>query len=278
MPTLSNLIKQHIRVVMVDTSHPGNIGAAARAMKNMGHGRLYLVNPKQFPDVQATARAAGADDILAQATVTTTVAEALKDCTLVFGCSARHRHLSWPVVTPASCATHTIAALQRGEEIGLLFGNEQSGLDNSLFKHCHYQLHIPSNPEYASLNLAAAIQVVVYEIYQAAVRPIAPNASGASTSTPLQLNENKPVDPLASGESLDSFYTHLEKVLWAIKFLNPAHPKRLMQRLQRLFNRAQLARVEVTVLRGILTSIEYAIGAKQPPAQKNTNKANDNLC
>jgi len=157
-----------------------------------------------------------------------------------------------------------LESLKKGEDVGLLFGNEQSGLDNSVFKHCHYHLYIPSNANYSSLNLAAAIQVTAYEIYQAIH-----NDDQASRQTSQS-------DALADGKVLSNFYTHLEKVLWDIKFLNPAHPKRLMQRLQRLFNRSQLETLEVNILRGILTAIEHTSGTKKPAS--NNAPPSNNAC
>ena len=244
MSLLLERLQINSRIVMMETSHPGNIGATARAMKNMGHSQLYLVNPKQFPHREATARAAGADDILANAIVTQDITQALQGCHILFGCSARKRHLSWPVVTPKECATHVLEQMHQDHRVAIIFGNEQSGLDNTIFRHCHYHLHIPSNEIYSSLNLAAAIQVVVYEIYTT-IQELASNQAVSITN-----------DSLATAEELDAFFTHLEKVLWEIKFLNPAHPKRLMQRLHRLFNRAKLETLEINILRGILTSIQ----------------------
>ena len=249
MTTLTERLQTHVRIVAVQTSHPGNIGAIARAMKNMGLRQLYLVNPKQFPHSAATARATGADDLLANAIVTDNIVDALEGCHAVFACSARQRHLSWPVMAPKAAATHTLEQIQQGNQVALVFGNEQSGLDNAIFKHCHYQLHIPSDDNYASLNLAAAVQVVAYEIYDAALLQAGLSASETTV----------PDSELATAKELDAFFGHLETTLWQIKFLNPAHPKRLMHRLHRLFNRAKLETLEINILRGILTSIKHAI-------------------
>lgn len=224
-----------IRIVLVGTTHPGNIGAAARAMKTMGLERLYLVAPARFPDAEATARASGADDVLASAVVCGDLAAALSGCSLVFGASARRRTLAWPEVDARECARQASA---HAGEVALVFGREHSGLSNPELDHCHALVHIPANPEYSSLNLASAVQLVTYEVRMAAAAPEpAPQAGEA----------------LASSEDVERFYAHLEQTLVAIGFLDPANPRQLMRRLRRLFNRARLERTELNILRGILT-------------------------
>lgn len=231
-----------IRIVMVETSHPGNIGAAARAMKNMELDRLYLVRPHHFPHEESTARASGADDVLAAATVCSSLQEALAGCQLVFGASARSRRtIPWPQVDARGCAG--IVRRQGGEgEVALVFGREHSGLSNDELELCNYLVHIPTNPDYSSLNVAAAIQVVAYELYMARL--------GEWQETP----SNK-VDVPASADEVEGFFAQLEQTLVATEFLDPDNPRQLMRRLRRLFNRVQLEKAEVNILRGILTSV-----------------------
>jgi TrmH family RNA methyltransferase len=231
-----------IRIVMVETTHPGNIGAAARAMKNMALERLYLVTPRLFPHEEATARASGADDVLAAATVCDTLSEALTGCSLVFGASARSlRSIPWPQVDGRGCAE--VVRQQPAEtEVALVFGREHSGLSNEELELCNYLVHIPTNPDYSSLNVAAAIQVLAYELHMARI---------GAWQEPVS---NKG-DELASADEVEGFFAHLEQTLVATDFLDPDNPRQLMRRLRRLFNRAQLERTEVNILRGILTSV-----------------------
>lgn len=232
----------NVRVVMVETSHPGNIGAAARAMKNMCLERLYLVNPKAFPHADATARASGADDVLAKALVCDCLEQALDDCTLVVATSARTRSLQWPQLTPCECAERVISSR---EETALIFGREQSGLSNAELDLCNYMVHIPSNPEHSSLNVAAAVLVLGYELMVAA----------EANSPPV----TEPDEPLADQQDVERFYAHLEDTLIELGFLDPANPKHLMRRLRRLFNRTRLSENEVNILRGILTATQKSV-------------------
>jgi tRNA (cytidine32/uridine32-2'-O)-methyltransferase len=236
-----------IRIVLVSTSHPGNIGSSARAMKTMGLSRLYLVNPKVFPDRHANELAAGADNILENAKVTLSLEEALQGSHLVFGTSARAREMAIPGFTPATCA-HKIAGQASDTEIAIVFGREHAGLTNEELLQCHYHLHIPTDPAFASLNLAQAVQIVAYELRMALLSPAAI----------VKMQEDK----LARIDDVERFYTHLQQVLVAIRFLNPSHPKRLLQRIRRMFNRIQLEEMEVNILRGILTEIERSIVLK----------------
>lgn len=227
---------------MVETTHPGNIGAAARAMKNMELDRLFLVNPRFFPHEEATARASGADDVLAGATVCDTLAEAIQGCSLVFGASARSlRSIPWPQVDARACAK-VVRQHSAEAEVALLFGREHSGLSNEELELCNYLLHIPTNPEYSSLNVAAAIQVVAYELYMARI---------GQWQEPLS---NKGDEP-ASADEVEGFFRQLEQTLVSIDFLDPDNPRQLMRRLRRLFNRVQLEKTEVNILRGILSSV-----------------------
>lgn len=233
---------EHLRIVLIETSHPGNIGATARAMKTMGLGRLVLVNPRRFPDPQAQARASGAHDVLARAQVCETLAQALGDAVLVIGTSARVRTIPLPELDPRSGAQRLIAEHPR--PVALVFGRERSGLTNPELDHCHYLARIPTNPDYGSLNLAAAVQVFGYELRMAVRQRHAPAQDGQSP------------EPLAGAQEVEGLYAHLETVLHAIGFLDPANPKHLMRRLSRLFNRARLTHRELQILRGILTAVQ----------------------
>jgi len=248
MPDVTKIqaqLQTQVRIVLVDTSHAGNIGATARAMKNMGLARLYLVKPKQFPHADATARASGADDVLAQATVCATLDEALVDCSLVMGASARLRNLPVPLLGPRQCAAKVLGEVTTlGIECALVFGREHSGLTNDELGRCHYLVNIPTNPEYSSLNLAAAVQVLGYELRMATL----------DVQTEAILDEN--AGQLASADDMERFYVHLQQTLEITGFLDPKNPRIMMQRLRRLFNRARPSEVEMNILRGILTSAQ----------------------
>jgi TrmH family RNA methyltransferase len=232
-----------IRIVMVETSHPGNIGAAARAMKNMQLDRLYLVNPHRFPDAEATARSSGAEDILEGAIVCASLPEALEGCHLAYGASARaQRTIPWPQLDARSCAEQ-IATEADETEVALVFGREHSGLSNEELESCNYLVHIPCNPNYSSLNVAAAIQVITYELHMARLGEWQPK-------TP------KREEALASADELAGLMAHLEQVILDTGFLDPENPRQLMRRLRRLFLRAQLEKTEMNILRGILTSVD----------------------
>ncbi len=231
----------NVRVVLVETSHPGNIGAAARAMKTMGLHELYLVKPKQFPRAQATARAAGADDVLANACVVDSLADALQRCTLVLGTSARLRSLRWPVVNPREAAE--LAARQSSQEkLALVFGRERSGLTNEELSLCHQLIHIPVDPDFFSLNLAAAVQVVTYELRMRLI------------DTRLEQTPEVGEYP-APADVMQGFFSHLEQTLIEIGYLNPDNPRYLLPRLRRLFYRAKPTDNEINIMRGILKSI-----------------------
>jgi TrmH family RNA methyltransferase len=239
----------NIRVVLLNTSHPGNIGATARAMKTMGLSRLYLLNPKQYPAAEATARASGADDVLADATVCTDLDAALAGSRLVIGASARSRSIPCPVIEPANCAERLFAESEQGE-VAVLFGCEQSGLSNDEIDRCQFLVQIPSNPEYGSLNLAAAVQIIGYEILKA-------HRAHLNAGTNRIKAEHEPV----AAEEMERFYEHLERVLITIGFLNPDNPRMLMRRLRRLYNRARPDENEINILRGILSASEQ--GSRQ---------------
>jgi len=228
----------HIRIVLSHTSHPGNIGAAARAMKTMGIVSLYLVKPKRFPDAEAEAMASGASDLLHSARVCASLAEALQGTVYALAVSARRRELAHASVDARSAAPLLLAAAQRGP-VAIVFGTEMSGLTNEEVLQCQAAAHIPADPDYSSLNLAAAVQVMAYEVRVAAL--------GARS---LVTAEAEP----ARHEDVENFYVHLEQSLLASGFLDPANPRRLMPRLRRLFGRARLEQEEVNILRGMLNA------------------------
>ncbi len=239
-----------IRIVLVEPTHPGNIGASARAMKNMGLAHLHLVRPRHFPHAEATARASGADDLLARVRVHERLEDAVADCALVIGASARRRTIEWPTLTPREAAPKILATAAEAP-VALLFGREHAGLTNAELDCCHALLHIPVNPEYPSLNLGAAVQVVAYELFLARQGTQVPKAGHVP----------------ASAAAMEAFYRHLEETLVDIGFLNPDNPKQAMRRLRRLFNRAAPDEREVNLLRGILSAAQ---GAKWRRARRET--------
>lgn len=237
-----------IRIVMVNTTHPGNIGGAARAMKNMGLGKLYLVDPKQYPAEKAVWRAASAADVLDDAVVVGSLDEAIADCTLVVGTSARERRIPWPLLTPRECGDKAWAEAGKGE-VAIVFGREDRGLTNEELQKCHYHVHIPSNPDYSSLNIAAAIQVLCYEIRM----------------THLAEKEGKPIHfddwdvPPAKQQDMEYYYAHLEETLAKLDFLDLSNPRQTVTRIRRMFNRIRMDEMEISILRGMLTSIQNQI-------------------
>ena len=234
----------NIRIVLVNTSHPGNIGGAARAMKNMGLHRLYLVAPRQFPDEKATWRAASADDVLDNAVVTNTLEEAIGDCQFVVGTSARGRRIPWPLLDPRRCAQE-INGLSGAEQVAILFGREDRGLTNDELKVCNLHVNIPTSAQYSSLNLAMAVQILCYELHLLRVDGDLPAEPDAQWDTPFSTRAN-----------MERFYTHLEETLTELEFLDPAAPRQLMVRLRRLYSRVRLDEMELNILRGILTETQ----------------------
>ena len=230
-----------IRIVLVETSHPGNIGAVARAMKNMGLGDLLLGNPKHIQQEEATASASGAAHIHERAVVTETLAEALTDCVYVAGASARSRTINWPSMGPRDCAERMVRETTNGT-VAAVFGPEKTGLHNDDLDLCHTLLTIPTDPGFSSLNLAMAVQVITYELRVAGM-----------------LDEGPVFDveaPPATSEEMERFYEHLETVLRDIPVLDPDNPRHLMRRMRRLFIRARPDQLEVNILRGILTAVD----------------------
>lgn len=230
----------NIRIVLIGTTHPGNIGAAARAMKNMCLEHLYLVQPRHYPSAEATDRASGADDLLQRARVCDTLDEALKGCRLVAGASARLRSVNWPLVAPRACAEQMLQEAGQGE-VALIFGRERSGLTNSELDRCHLLVQIPSNAEYSSLNLSQAVQVLAYELYTCSLG-----------------QEGQPTDRLdvASVDEMEGLFRHLGQTMADIGFSDPRQSDKLQRRLRRLFLRARPDQDEINILRGILSAAQ----------------------
>ncbi|MEJ2452260.1 MAG: RNA methyltransferase [Gammaproteobacteria bacterium] len=236
---------ENIRIVLVNTSHPGNIGGVARAMKNMCLQDLVLVDPiADFPSGKAWARASGAVDVLARTRVVASLDEAIADCSWVVGASARMRAIPWPLLDARDCAEKIVEVSQQ-DRVAVVLGRENSGLSNDELDRCHHLVHIPSNGEYSSLNLAAAAQVLSYEIHMAHLI----QAGKAELSV-----END--YPRVNAQELEGLYAHFESALRVLDFYDPDNPRQLMRRLRRLFNRAQLDRMELNILRGILSAAE----------------------
>lgn len=235
----------NIRIVMINTTHPGNIGAAARALKNMGLSKLVLVDPKEYPTAKATWRASNAVDVLDQVEVYDNLDDAIANCGLVIGTSARERRIPWPLITPRECGDR-VWAEAGAHETAIIFGREDRGLTNEELQKCHYHVHIPANPEYSSLNIAAAIQVICYEIRMSALAP--------DDGEPLRFTDWD-VGP-AKHDALEHYYAHLEDTLAKLQFLDPDNPRQTVTRLRRLFNRIRMDEMELSILRGMLTSIQ----------------------
>ncbi|MEQ5766547.1 RNA methyltransferase [Halomonas sp. H33-56] len=263
---------ERIRIVLIGTSHPGNIGATARAMHNMGLADLALVAPRcEVITADSVSRASGADALVHDARVVDSLEQAVTDCTLVVGASARSRTLPWPMITPRELGERLPAELATPEaRIALVFGREDSGLSNAELQRCHAHVHIPTNPDFSSLNLAAAVQVLAYECRLAWL-------AQAQTQTQTQ-TQNKPgpaqddeeeAQPLASHEELEHYFAHLERALITIGFHDPAKPRQLMARLRRVILRSRPERMELNILRGILSATEKAAGGQALGARAN---------
>ncbi|MEP8644146.1 tRNA (cytosine(32)/uridine(32)-2'-O)-methyltransferase TrmJ [Enterobacter cloacae complex sp. SHL012] len=234
---------QNIRIVLVETSHTGNMGSVARAMKTMGLTNLWLVNPLVKPDSQAIALAAGASDVIGNAQIVDTLDEALAGCSLVVGTSARSRTLPWPMLDPRECGLKSASEAEQAP-VALVFGRERVGLTNDELQKCHYHVAIAANPEYSSLNLAMAVQVIAYEVRMAWLA--------------TQEKEVEPKEETAYPlvDDLERFYGHLEQTLLSTGFIREGHPGQVMNKLRRLFTRARPESQELNILRGILASIE----------------------
>lgn len=238
---------ENIRIVLVNTTHPGNIGAVARAMKNMCLHELVLVDPiAEFPSGKAWARASGAVDILVDCRRVDTLDEAIADCGWVVGASARLRAIPWPLLDARACGEKAVVESAQ-HKVALVLGREASGLTNEELDKCHHLVHIPANADYCSLNIAAAAQVLAYEIHMAHLQQ--------AGKAELKVENDY---PRATADELEGLYRHFEQALTAIDFYDPDNPRQLMRRLRRLFNRAELDRMELNILRGMLSAAETA--------------------
>ena len=237
---------ENVKIVLVNTTHPGNIGAAARAMKTMGMEQLVLVSPGNFPSAECSARAAGADDILARSQVFSSLEEAVADCELVFGTSARERSIAWPEVTPEAAATQIISRVNVSTGMAVVFGRESSGLSNEQLELCHAMIRIPTNTDFSSLNIASAVQIICYETSK---QYLARQETG--------IEQDNPESPVTV-EQMGYLYQHFQEMLTDIGYLDPEEPRHLMRRVKRLFNRTRLDSNEYNILRGILTAAQNA--------------------
>lgn len=245
---------QNIRIVLVETSHTGNMGSVARAMKTMGLTNLYLVNPLVKPDSQAISLAAGASDVIGDAKIVDSLDEAIAGCSLVVGTSARSRSLPWPMLDARECGVKSVEEGQQAP-VALVFGRERVGLTNDELQKCHYHVAIQANPEYSSLNLAMAVQIIAYEVRMAWLQEQA--------SPPPQYEES----PYPLVDDLERFYQHMEQMMLNSGFIREANPGQVMSKLRRLYTRARPERDELNILRGMLSSFEK---------RKNDKKEADN--
>jgi len=258
---MSRVQAKDIRIVLIEPNHPGNIGGAARAMKTMGLADLAIVNPGRFPDPQAIWRAAGAVDVVDRARVFGRVDEAIADCGWVVGTSARSRRVPWPVATLEQFAERLAREDLGGKPVAVLFGREDRGLSNEELECCNLHVVIPANPEYPSLNLAMAVQVVSYEILRALTR--ATNTDAGTADPPSDLPTDWDRSP-ATAADLAALYRHLSEVLSTIEFQDSNNPRLTMTRLRRMFARIRPDQTEVAILRGVLTRIEQTLARRAP--------------
>lgn len=240
---------ENIVIVLHETSHPGNIGSVARAMKNMGLTQLVLVNPKQFPHPKATALASGAEDLLESARVVDNLVEGLADCELAIASSARLRSKNWPLLSPRQAGADAVQYAQTQGKVAFLFGNEQAGLSNEELAYCKYQTHIPTVAHFKSLNLAQAVQVLAYEVYMAAI----------DTDQP----PHQPSAKLASAKEIDLLHEHIMAFVKQIGFYQPKKSSTLSMKLRRLFARFRLEHEEVQILRGVLRASQKKMSADE---------------
>ena len=236
----------NIRVVLVETSHPGNIGGVARAMKNMQLESLFLVSPESFPDPAAIARASGATDVLDNAVVCDSLAEAIKNCRLVIAATARSRTIEWPQLDAPEAAVELVN-LATTAPVALVFGRESSGLNNEELDHCHKMVTLPANPEFSSLNLASAVQVLTYEVRLAVLDRLRDAAETKVTES---------ADLPASSENLERLFEHMERVLLDVHFMPPHRAPTLMRKLKRFFYRSGISEEEVSIFRGIISELD----------------------
>ncbi|MCZ6502215.1 MAG: tRNA (cytosine(32)/uridine(32)-2'-O)-methyltransferase TrmJ [Gammaproteobacteria bacterium] len=247
-----------LRIVLIETSHPGNIGAAARAMKNMGVTSLYLVNPLEFPSAKANYRAVSAADVVENAIVVSDVDAAVADCELVIGTSARNRRIPWPLLDTRACAEKVVAEQRRGMKVAILFGRESRGLKNEELQKCHYHVNIPTGEAYSSLNLAMAVQVICYEILQSSLRQDGQAETFYATRSDRRDDDAEAENwdmEYATAQDMEHLFEHLEQTLVQVNFHDPKNPRQLMTRLRRMLNRIRPDQMEVNILRGFLTAI-----------------------
>jgi len=242
----------NIRIVLINTFHPGNVGAIARAMKNMGLSNLYLVDPNDYPSDEATSRAAGAVDLLENATIVSTLEEAISDCSLVVGTSARHRTFQLPLMNARECA-QTAVLESTSQAIAIVFGREKTGLLNDEIAQCHRQVYIDANDEYPVLNISQAVQIVAYEIWMAEQE----NAN----------NEKVDTTEYPRKGDMDLFHLHLEETLYDINFVIKNHPGKVLEKLQRFFNRSRPEKAELGILRGVLAAVQRETEKASKPKQ-----------
>ena len=240
-----------IRIVLVNTTHSGNIGAAARAMKNMGVTQLVLVDPIAEIDGDAIVRASGASEILDSCTIVSSLDEAVAGCGLVIGTSARGRHIPWPLCSPRECAGKAKQAIKHDNSVALVFGRESRGLTNEELHKCNAHVHIPTNPDFSSLNIAAAVQVLCYEMRIAALEETTQAQQETGSKWGVEWDYE-----LAPHDDMERFFDHLKQSLVDIGFLDPNTPKQLMTRLRRMFQRTALDKMEVSMMRGILAAVQ----------------------
>lgn len=252
---------QQIRFVLVEPSHPGNIGAVARAIKTMGFGKLVLIQPRLFPHDDALVRAAGAADVLESAQVVETLDDAIADCELVIGTSVRDRRVSWPIKSPREMSTELKAYSEEnvGCEVAIVFGRERTGLENSELDKTHWQIRIPANAEYSSLNLASATQIIAYEL-RCALFEETNDESGsvAAALTGVQARQR-----VATQAELTGYFTHLEETLHQLEFVRGNSATKLMRKIIRLYNRAQVNLEELQILRGMLSAIQNKLSSNK---------------
>ncbi|EGQ7644363.1 MULTISPECIES: tRNA (cytosine(32)/uridine(32)-2'-O)-methyltransferase TrmJ [Vibrio] len=241
---------ERVKVVLVGTTHSGNIGSAARAMKVMGLSQMVLVDPQCQVDAQAIALAAGASEIALNAQIYPTLEAAVADCGLVVGTSARSRTLEWPMLEPRECGEKLISEANQ-HSVAMVFGRERTGLTNEELQLCHYHVCVPANPEYSSLNLAMAVQLLSYEVRMAYLA-----LQQSSQSSTLQ-------EEYPRHQELERFYAHLEQVIMQTEFISAQQPGQVMNKLRRMFTRARPEAQEINILRGILTSVQKSISRKE---------------
>ncbi len=260
------MLLSNISIVLVEPTHPGNIGAVARAMKTMGLSKLCLINPKKFPHYEATKRAASADDVLDNALVFDQLEMAIEDCTLVFGTSVRDREVTWPTLDPRQTAEKIAEHLmqstandQTAHQVAVLFGRESSGLTNAELDLCQQQIRIPANPEYSSLNLASAVQIIAYELNMISQT----QTINRTQSSAEQLTGNQLRQAIASRQQQEGHLQHLLTIIEQLDFVRNESSTTLMRKLTRLYNKAELTIEEIQILRGLLTAIQNQLARSE---------------